>query len=455
MPKNYINWNQNIIKSNYRGALGDNVNEYLRLVSEAQNKRIQLTKEQVKNIRDLYKEVSKDLSKRAKKANKNSLNKRWLKDYEKQFKDDIKELNKILRKNIEKSIVRSAEYATGIQMNFFDMLSVRYELNTKETFSNMFSQIPQEVLQELINGEIYKDGRGLSERLWFNGVKANADFDYIIQKGILEKKSTYELAKDLAYYVNPEVKKNWNFKKIYPNVGNKKIEYNSFRLAVTSISHAYQLSLQRSCKANPFVEGIKWNTSNSHRDTCNLCRSRNGKIYTPDTLPLDHPNGICTFTPVINKTLEDIGTELHDWLYNKGNNPKLDKWLDDYGKEFGIEKNSDIIDNIRNDIKSGKYPLKILEGKQGKHIREHNNYTEGRSYLTISINEAQEIVNKYAGSGIIRLNQNNEWDNKEVITVDKEIGVNVNNMTNEESETNRCKIHYSKKGTHIVPTKKE
>ncbi|MBE6051884.1 MAG: phage capsid protein [Clostridium sp.] len=119
-----------------------------------------------------------------------------------------------------------------------------------------------------------------------------------------------------------------------------------------------------------------------------------------------------------------------------------------------IEKNAKI-EEIRNKIKTGEQPLNIEEGKQGKHIKGHNNYIEGRSYLTISTDEAQELVNKYAGTGEIRLKQNGEWDNKEIIEVDKNIGVNVNNRTNESSPTNKFKVHYSKKGVHIVPTKKE
>lgn len=322
------------------------MNEYLRMVEKAQSKRIELTNEQKKNIKELYKEVSKDLGKRLKLANKNSLNERWLKDYQKQFKNDIKDLNKILRKDIEDSMLKSAEYASGIQIDFFDLMDIKYELNIKETFSNMFSKIPQEALQELINGSFYKDGKGLSKRLWFNGLKANAEFDYIIQKGLLEKKSIYDLAKDLEKYVNPDVKKDWNFKRIYPSVGNKKIEYNSFRLAVTSISHAYQLSMQRSCKANPFVEKIEWHTSNSHRGPCSLCQSREGKKYNPDELPLDHPNGICYFTPVIDKTLDDIGSELHDWIHG-GDNAKLDNWYNDKGNNNNILSTNKELEKIQ------------------------------------------------------------------------------------------------------------
>ncbi|XZI40736.1 polymorphic toxin type 50 domain-containing protein [Clostridium perfringens] len=111
------------------------------------------------------------------------------------------------------------------------------------------------------------------------------------------------------------------------------------------------------------------------------------------------------------------------------------------------------IKETREFIKNNQ-PLKIEVGKQGKHILGHNNYIEGRSYLTISLEEAQELINKYAGTGEIKTNLKGEWDKKETISVDKEIGVNLNISTGEETPTNKFKIHYSKKGTHIVPTLK-
>ena len=108
------------------------------------------------------------------------------------------------------------------------------------------------------------------------------------------------------------------------------------------------------------------------------------------------------------------------------------------------------IKEIREYIRS-KQPLKIEIGKQGKHILGHNNYIEGRSYLTISLEEAQEFINKYAGTGEIKFTLKGEWDKKETITIDKEIGVNVSMLDGLETKTNSFKIHYSKKGTHIVP----
>lgn len=269
---------------------------------------------------------------RSRNAKSGSINERWLEDFRKQFRSAARELSKALELKITGAMEQSATYAAEIQSKMFDMLAIDPD------FSNMFTRIPKEALAELVNGGFYKDGKGLSKRIWNNEKKINADFDYIIQKGLAEKRSIVDIAEDLSKYVNPNAKRDMDFKRIYPNIGNRKIEYNSFRLAVTSISHAYQLSMQRSCKANPFVEGIQWHTSNSHRNTCSICLSRNGKIYKSDELPLDHPNGICYFTPAIKKSMEDIGLELRNWV-NGGKNSKLDAWYNRYGEPLSEENN--------------------------------------------------------------------------------------------------------------------
>jgi hypothetical protein len=302
------------------------LNEYLKLVDEAQKKRLKLTNDQIYQIKNMYNDISRDLIARARAEPKGSMTERWLRDFRRQFRTDISKLNDILEKNITGSMEQSAGYAAAIQSEMFDLISSKIDISN--SFSNMFTKVPTEVVAELVNGDFYKDGKGLSKRIWHNENKANGEFDYILEKGLAEKRSIADIAADLAKYVNPNVKNDWDFKKIYPGVGNKKIEYNSLRLAVTSISHAYQLSLQRSCKANPFVEGIQWHTGNSHRNMCELCKNRNGVVYDADKLPLDHPMGVCYFTPVIEKSLDDIGTELRNWV-NGGSNAKLNQYFPD------------------------------------------------------------------------------------------------------------------------------
>lgn len=102
-------------------------------------------------------------------------------------------------------------------------------------------------------------------------------------------------------------------------------------------------------------------------------------------------------------------------------------------------------------LKSNRVNKTISAGKQGKHIPGHNNYIEGKSYLTISLEEVQSLVYRYAGKGYLSRNKKGLWTKHEFIMTDKEIGVDVDNLTGVEYHTNGFKIHYSKSGVHIVP----
>lgn len=132
--------------------------------------------------------------------------------------------------------------------------------------------------------------------------------------------------------------------------------------------------------------------------------------------------------------------KLADSLYNEGSTEANVK------RYFKDEKQ-------RKKIQSDGVAKVIEKGKQEKHILGANNYTAGRSYLTISVEEAQSLVDKYAGTGDIKWTNSGSWANKEIVMADKVIGVCVDPVTGEEMETRRFTIHYSKKGVHIVPAK--
>ncbi|MCH3972104.1 MAG: polymorphic toxin type 50 domain-containing protein [Oscillospiraceae bacterium] len=109
---------------------------------------------------------------------------------------------------------------------------------------------------------------------------------------------------------------------------------------------------------------------------------------------------------------------------------------------------------IRNRIQSDAQPKVIDEGKQGKHILGHNNYQEGKSYLIISMNEAQKLVDKFAGTGEILRDRKGAWKHQESIQTDSIIGFVVDEITREAVPTGDFKIHYGKSGTHIVPLRR-
>ena len=132
--------------------------------------------------------------------------------------------------------------------------------------------------------------------------------------------------------------------------------------------------------------------------------------------------------------------------------------------KFAPADSNDIIieQEIRSRILSNEFPKSIRIGQQRKHQKGTHEYKQyvkifkekgeyGPSRITISNNEIEQMIYKYAGTGKIRI-KNGKWLNYEMITTnDKIVGVVVNNLTGEEVLTTTFKIHYSKNGVHIVP----
>lgn len=107
---------------------------------------------------------------------------------------------------------------------------------------------------------------------------------------------------------------------------------------------------------------------------------------------------------------------------------------------------------IQDRIKTGKVNITVLAGKQGKHIKGHNNFIEGRSYLNAT-EDVQALINKYAGTGTLLRDASGKWAHKEVVKADHPVGFAVSQVDGTATETSTFTIHYSKNGVHIVPKK--
>ncbi len=298
------------------GRLGN----YLELVREAQNRRLEITQSQKKQIADLYLESAREFERAAKKYSEKTLTYRWLKDYAASLKKQSDAMLNTLQGITTQSILSTAEAVTKAERRFYTKACPALS----ERFSDVFSRVPYGVAEELMNGKIYQGFRGLSERLWDYQRQYERDIQTIINRGIIQHKSAYDLAKDLELYLKPGAAKPWNWGIVYP--GTKRVvDYNAQRLARTAVTHAYQLSLQRATQDNPFVEGYRWHSSNGGR-VCPLCASRDGELFAKDSLPLDHPNGMCVVTAEITKSYREIGEELGAWARGESS-PALDRWL--------------------------------------------------------------------------------------------------------------------------------
>lgn len=307
------------------------IRQYIELVEEAQRKRIQITRQQQQNIARLYRDIAKDAGKEIAKKNDKTLTYRWLKDYAKSLKRQSTHLYSELQGIVGNGMLMAAQSVIDAECSFWG--NIVPELSGR--FRDTMSTIPQTCVDELMNGGIYRDFTGLSERLWNYKGKYDRDIGYIINRGIIEQKSAYDLAKDLEMYLDPRAEKPWEWRKVYPGCS-QVVDYNAQRLSRTSITHAYQMSFQRSTEGNPFIEKYQWHSSNAGK-TCELCRLRNTKSFDKDKLPLDHPNGMCYITAVINKTLDEIAEELNEWANGK-ENPALDDWLNVGKPKSGYSK---------------------------------------------------------------------------------------------------------------------
>ena len=94
-----------------------------------------------------------------------------------------------------------------------------------------------------------------------------------------------------------------------------------------------------------------------------------------------------------------------------------------------------------------KFTKKLHLGRQGKHIVGHNNYKKGRSIFSGSVSDAQELINKYSGTGQ-RINATSER-----VDFKKVIGKYVDEITGKSYDTTVGTIRYSKDGAHIVPAR--
>lgn len=142
-----------------------------------------------------------------------------------------------------------------------------------------------------------------------------------------------------------------------------------------------------------------------------------------------------------------LNTTQHKKLV-EGLKSKYNKDTDDDNLKM-FEKDS----KLKSAIRSGKYNLKVHEGKQGKHIVGHNNYVEGRSIVSISSEKLQSLIYKHAGTGDIIRTRKDVWNNKEVVDFREPIGEYIDRETGERIQTSVGTIHYSKDGIHVVPAK--
>lgn len=300
-------------------------------LSSAEEVRDKITARQTKQIQAMFTRLAKEAREKAKKLEgrdniSSIIQKKYLEDLAKELEHQLNADFANLKKNLEQDMTQVSESVIDCVREFEESVGM--------PISNSWLNVPVDAVEAVQSGKIYAGNWTLSSRIWGMERKVIKDIHTVIAEGIAANKSAYDIAKDLEKYVDPKAKKDWNWSKVYPGT-NRKVDYSAQRLARTMVSHAYQFSFVESTKDNPFIKKYKWISSHDKR-VCPICKERDGKLFDKDKLPLDHPNGRCTFVSVFNKSATQISDEMAAWVKGKeGDFPKIDEYMK---KKFGTDR---------------------------------------------------------------------------------------------------------------------
>lgn len=310
--------------------------------------------EMYKNVKkDIHKEIDK-LSLKSEKTVSDKLKKLQLTDLLESIDANLNQLEKQQSNLIAGSMNNAVKSVVQSNFNWLEESNI--------VFKSKMAYVPPDIVANIMSGKLYGNDWKFSKAIWGINNNSKGVLSDIVAKGIAENKTSFEIAKDLEKYVDPAqskasrvikypkyernadgtFKKDSNGKRIpIPNKYGKfyfgSVDYNAQRLARTMVAHAYQQSIIETCKQNPYVEKIRWRAAMTER-TCPLCESRNGQLYDLNSVPIDHPNGMCTFEAVLTKNLNQIADELADWV-NGEDNEQLDDYMsyisgEDFHKQY-------------------------------------------------------------------------------------------------------------------------
>ena len=296
-------------------------------LGNAEKLRDRLTKEQEQEIANTYKQVADKVKKKLKSIPDNgtatsALKKQQLQQLKKLLDSEYKSMRDKIGKQIEQKAKETTQGPINAAKEFAKKLGfVKLE--------GSYASVPNDVISSIVTGQVYDGDWSLSSALWKDVQHKQKDINKVIADGVSMNKSAFDIAKDLEEYVDPKAKKSWDWKKVYPGVSSK-IDYSAQRLGRTMPAHAYQQSLEATVKNNPFIDGYIWHSGTGKR-TCEICRERDGKFFAKGKLPMDHPNGRCTFITK-GQSMMDISDRLADWVNGKSDKG-IDKYMEDlYGK---------------------------------------------------------------------------------------------------------------------------
>lgn len=290
----------------------------------------QLTREQEEQIGKIYLRAFRSIEKKLEKCTDNKYRERLLRAYQTQIYDELYPL-------IKQGIIDETEEISNIQKeSMAQLLEENLENQTKliegkHKLQAIVNITNRQLVEQIVKGEIYYNGRGLDELLWDVTKCAGNKLNLAITSCIAQGMGAAEMSQNLKEFANGG-HHTWSRNKIREKLGpgyarkySGGLDYEALRLARTTLTHQAQLATLSNSKINPYMDAVIWHSDHQAGRTCQLCLDRDGTKFKLDNVPLDHPNGMCWLEPAYSMTPEEMAKDMKAWGKGEPNSGLMDK----------------------------------------------------------------------------------------------------------------------------------
>lgn len=379
------------------GNTQNSIDYFKTLNSQLNNKPRELTKKQQQQIIQVYKKAYMDTINRGIKNayGDSKAVKNLTAAYSQQIYD---ELLKVVMKYNSKVATDLAD----INKQMMQLLMGDGYKQIKDQVDKLVDIVNADTVEQVIRGKLYEDRKGLDKRLWSCTNTSGEKIEDAVASCMAEGMSAADMAENLKQFAMGG-HHTWSRNKIREKLGSgyaRKysggLDYESLRLARTTITHQAQVETINTKRVNPYMGGVQWHSNHEAGRTCDACNALDGRLFIIDKedIPLDHPNGACWLEPVwmINgkkATPEDIAKDMRAWANGEKNSGAMDK-IPEY-KGLGGTKTP---------TKSIKKTIKRAVKQRGIYTEEERaaKYTELHETLKKQISKTNK---KYTTEGIL------------------------------------------------------
>ena len=297
------------------------------------SKKKELTKKQQQEIINVYSKAYKDTIEKGLKKAGNDPKKidKLTKAYATQIYNELNDLVVKYNSQMSKEIVQAQA----------DIINAFLDTDDKKFMAQVNKLVDitnRKTIQQMIQGNIYNDSKGLSKRLWSITNRSGDKISTAINSCIAQGMGAADISQNLKEFAMGG-HHTWSRNKIREKLGDgyaRKygsggLDYEALRLARTTLTHQAQISVINSSKVNPYLQFVKWHSDHQAGRTCQQCIDRDGQLFKIDEVPLDHPNGMCWIQPVYSidgkteATPEEIAKDMKAWAEGSKNSKLMDK----------------------------------------------------------------------------------------------------------------------------------